>query len=144
MALSSTRRFHHAFGRDSRESLVPESDGRADDERGRERTFEDRVIAEGAVVVETESVVAPENDEGVVGQAEGVEFGEQLADLGVNVGNAGKVGVAEFRAVATGGVLVDLAGAAGGGGIGAGGCVRRTGSRQGGRGCRDPSRPWAR
>ena len=49
-----------------------------------------------AVFAEEESVIAPEHDDRVVGEAEFVEGVDDLADLGVDVADAGVVGVAGF------------------------------------------------
>ena len=54
------------------------------------------VFAPHAVVAEVEAVVAPEDDDGVVGDALFVEGVEEFTDLGVGVGDAGAVAVDEF------------------------------------------------
>ena len=54
------------------------------------------VFAPPAVIAEMPAVVAPQDDDGVVGRAALVERVEQAADLRVGVGDAGVVGVDEL------------------------------------------------
>lgn len=65
--------------------------GRDDDEGGAERFFKEGVLAPDGVFAEVPTVVAPENNDGVFGEAKLVELGHNFADLGIGVGNAGSV-----------------------------------------------------
>lgn len=53
------------------------------------------VFAPVAEFAEVEAVVAPKDDDGVVGEAESVEGVEKLADEGIDVAHAGIVSVDE-------------------------------------------------
>ena len=54
------------------------------------------VLGPDAVVAEVVAVVAPEDDDGVLGEAGAVEFVEDPADLGVHVAEGGVVAVDEL------------------------------------------------
>ena len=69
---------------DRRGTLAAAPARRHDDQRGPRRLLVVRVLAPHPVVAEVPAVVAPEDDDRVVGEPEGVEFLEQPADLGVH------------------------------------------------------------
>ena len=55
------------------------------------------------VVAEVPTVIAPEDDDGIFGETEAVEFGEHFTDLGVGVTYAGLVTADQIK----GGGVVD-------------------------------------
>ncbi len=67
-----------------------------DDKGGTEGFFEESVFSPDGVLAEVPAVVTPENDEGVVGEAELVEACDDFSNLGVGIGDAGGVVAADF------------------------------------------------
>lgn len=70
--------------------------GGDDDEGGAEGFLEEGVFSPDGVFAEVPAVVAPEDDEGVFGEAEFCEALDDAANLGVGVGDAGGVVAADF------------------------------------------------
>ena len=68
---------------------------RGDDEGDSSGEFVVVGFGPDALFAEVDAVVAPEDDDGVVRQAELIEFVEEAADLGVDVAHASVVAVAE-------------------------------------------------
>ena len=80
--------------------------GAGDNQGHAQRFVEGVLLSPEAVFAEEKSVIAPENDDGVVGEAEFGEGVDDLADLGVNVANAGVVCVTGLRLECFGGFNV--------------------------------------
>lgn len=70
--------------------------GSDNDERGAEGFLEEGVLSPDGVFAEVPAVVAPEDDEGVFGEAEFGELGDDFSDLGIGIGDAGGVVAADF------------------------------------------------
>ena len=71
----------------------------ADDERSSSALFEEGALLPDAVVFsEVVAVVAPEDDDGVVGESVFFESIEHASDLGVDEGDAGVVGLESLAA----------------------------------------------
>mgnify|MGYP006135182859 CR=1 FL=1 len=68
--------------------------GASDNQGHAQRFVKGVLLSPEAVFAEEKSVIAPENDDGVVGEAEFGEGVDDLADLGVNIADAGVVGMA--------------------------------------------------
>lgn len=69
--------------------------GSAKQQRGAQRFLEERVLAPHGVLAEVPTVVAPQEDDGVVGQAELFQAIQHESDLSIGIGNAGGVVAAE-------------------------------------------------
>ena len=65
--------------------------GDADDEGHAGAAFPDALFLPQAVLAEVVAVIAMEDDDGLVSQAEAVQGIDHLADLGIHEGGAGKV-----------------------------------------------------
>ena len=66
----------------------------AHDQRGLEDVVEGVVLAPKVVLAQVPSVVAPEDDDGVLGEAELLQGVQDPADLRIDIADAGVVGVA--------------------------------------------------
>ena len=73
--------------------------GNGDDEGGAEGFFEEAVLAPDGVFSEVPAVIAPEHDDSVFVAAGFLEFGEDFADVMVNVTDAGGVVTTHFVCV---------------------------------------------
>ena len=67
-----------------------------DDERRAEGFFVESVLAPDGVLAEVPAVVSPEDDGGILGEAEIVELLDDSSDLGIGVADAGGVVLADF------------------------------------------------
>src|SRR5262245_13719495 len=72
------------------------SAGHMNDQRRPGRGFEERALVPPAAAAKMEAVVADEDDDCVLRQAEALEGFQQSADLGVHEGDAGIVGAHEL------------------------------------------------
>lgn len=64
------------------------------------------MFAPNGVFAEVPAVIAPEDDDGVVGDAKFVEAGDDFANLGIGVGDAGGVVASDFEG--KGGVVIGI------------------------------------
>lgn len=82
------------------------------EQRGTQRLLVEAVLAPDGVLAQQETVIAPDDDDGVLGEAGLVQGVEHSPDLRVQVADAGGVGLAELAGVAGIGGGVALVGVA--------------------------------